>query len=122
MIAFVAVGASAVVAVLLVANVLFAGPSTATLESNAVAACASNLDGGFEVGEVYAEADHRAKIRAASFSDGAFRPDRLPNEAETVYYVTGTGPGATDLVCTAVAVDGGVFMTQYEPAAGTWLG
>ena len=110
------------VAVLLVANVLFAGPSAATLENNAVSACASSLDGGFEVGEAYAEADHRAEIKAASFEDGAFRPDRLVNDSETVYYVTGTGPDNSKLLCTASAVDDGAFMTQYEKVEGTWLG
>lgn len=119
--AFVLVGVLAVVAVLITANVFFSGPSAATLEANAVSACANSLD-GFEVGEAYAEIDHRNEIKAASFEDGAFHPDRLQNESETVYYVTGTGYGEAALVCTAVAVDGGMFMTQYEPVAGTWLG
>jgi len=123
--AFVIVGVSAVIAVLLVANVLFSGPSSATLEANAVSACESNLTGGFEVGDTFAEADHRDEIKAASFTDGAFRPDHLVSENETVYYVTGTGSlgsGNAELVCTTFSVDGGAVMTQYEPAKGTWLG
>lgn len=115
--------AAAAIAIV-VGAAMFSNPSEEVIETNAEAACANRLTGGFTVGKVFAEVDYRDEIAARAEESGLFEFENYVAAGEEIYYVTGTGDlgdGDEDLLCTLTINDGVATSVQYGDEALPWL-